>query len=271
MRKAAQDGNISAIRRAGERLKESVSGIGRSVNGAASAWPFSPDDENAYLRDRYAQELQDVASSRGVQVFDRDGTLIVHPSVVRVLPGERAVRINRRQTSSVRPTRVIGELEALQKSPPRFAPQAFLESLYRAYNALTGVPSSGMGLGGVGQVVPLRRIYDLWTGLPRADRDYTSLDFARDLYNLESSRVTETRSRARVSFPAPTATRSAAGTISFVDQDGRTLVYYGIQFTGVADDQQVGPNTLGPCVETGISRRFRERRRIDDQVCRSGG
>ena len=233
LRKAAQDGNIAAVRRSSERLQDGINLIRQEVANAADAWPFTPEREQEYLQEQYAEELKEEARKKNLQIFDRDGRLIAHPSIVRVLTGERAIQINRRQTSTIRPTKIVGMLEDLQKRPPRFSSQAFLESLYGAYLALTGTRSSDrMRVGEVGQVVQLGRIYDLFTGLPGAGRDYSQLDFARDLFSLESSGVRQARSGARVSFPASTGTRGSRGTISFVGPNGEPVVYYGIQFTG---------------------------------------
>jgi hypothetical protein len=232
LRKAAQDGNIAAVRRSSERLQDGINLIRQEVANAADAWPFTPQGEQEYLLEQYAEELKEEARKKNLQIFDRDGRLIAHPSIVRVLTGERAIQINRRQTSTIRPTKIVGMLEDLQKRPPRFSPQAFLESLFGAYNALTGSGSSDrLKLGEVGQVVQLSRIYDLFTGLPGATREYSLLDFARDLYSLESSEIRQTRSGAGVSFPS--STRSGR-TISFVGPNGEPQVYYGIRFTGGA-------------------------------------
>lgn len=235
MRRAAQDGNIAAVRRTSERLQEGLNVVRQEVSNAAGAWPFTPDDERQYLQELYAGELIDEARKQGLQMFEQDSTLIAHPSVVRVLPGDRAVRINRRRTSTIRPSKVVGALEDLQKRPPRFNPQQFLESLYRVYIDLTSPDTADrLKLGQTGQVVQLSRIYNLFTGLPGASRDYSQLDFARDLYSLEHSGVREVRTGARVSFPASTGTRISRGTVSFVGPNGEPVAYYGIQFTGAA-------------------------------------
>ena len=233
MRKAAQDGNIAAVRRTSERLQAGLSLIQQEFANASAAWPFTSEEEREYLQGQYADELRQEAAKKGLQVFERDGRLIAHPSVVRVIPGERAVQINRRQDSRIRPSKVVGTLEDLQKKPPKFNPQQFLESLYDAYLALTGSNTTDrLKLGEVGQVVRLDRIYNLFTGLPGSKRDYSLLDFARDLYSLEASEVRAARSGARVSFPASTGTRNPRGTISFVGPNGETVLYYGIQFAG---------------------------------------
>lgn len=234
LQRDAKAGNIAAIRRGTARLEESLSLIRQQLGNATQAWPFAPEEELAYLQDQYASELQGEAKKEGLQLFERDGRLIAHPSVLRVLPGERAVRIDRRQSSSIRPTKIVADLAKLQHSRPRFGPQPFLESLYAAYLALSQSDTADrLKLGGVGQVVRLDRIYNLFTGLPGAQREYSQLDFARDLYSLENSGVNEVRSGARASFPASTGTRNPRGTISFVGPNGETVLYYGIQFTGV--------------------------------------
>ena len=234
LRKAGQDGNIAAVRRQGERLESTVNVIRQEVANASTAWPFTVEEERQYLEKSYSAEFQKEAEKRGVKVFERDGRLIAHPIVVRVLPGDRAVRIDRRQSSTVRPSKVVADLEKLQKSPPRFRSQPFLESLYEAYLALAQSDTADrLQLGGAGQVVRLDRMYNLFTGLPGSKRDYSLLDFARDLYALQESGVREVRSGARAFFPASTGTRSARGSLSFVGPTGETVLFYGIQFTGV--------------------------------------
>ena len=234
LRKASQEGNIAAMRRHSERLETVLGRIGQEISNASTAWPFTADEEREYLEEGYNKELRDTAQRKGLQVFERDGRIIAHPSVVRVLPGDRAVRIDRRKSSTIRPSKLVADLEKLQKSPPKSRPQPFLESLYEAYLALAQTDTSDrLKLGEVGQVVRLDRMYNLFTGLPWIKRDYSLLDFARDLYALRESRVREVRTGARVSFPASTGTRSSQGAISFVGPTGETELFYGIQFTGV--------------------------------------
>lgn len=236
LRKASQEGNIAAIRRLNQRLVPVTSAIGQAVSNASTAWPFSEEDERLYLEQSYSAELQGEAERRGVQVIEQDSRLIVHPLVVRVLPGDRAIRIDRRQTSTIRPSKVVADLEKLQKSPSRFRPQPFLESLYEAYlNQSQTNTADRLKLGGAGQVVRLDPIYNMFTGLPGSRREYSRLDFARDLYTLQESGVREVRAGARVSFPASTGTRSARGAFSFVGPSGESVLFYGIQFTGVRE------------------------------------
>ena len=232
LRKAARDGNIAAVRRTSQQLQNRIGLIQQEVANASDAWPFDPEAERDYLERQYAGELKEEAGKKGLQVFDRDGRLIAHPSVVRVMPGERAVQINRRQMSTIRPSKVIGVLEDLQKRPPRSNPQQFLESLYAEYLEKTPGTVDQLKLGEVGQVIQLNRIYESWTRRPEFRREYSRLDFARDLYALETSDIRQVRAGPRVSFPASTGTRGTRGTIYFVGPNGDIVLYYGIQFSG---------------------------------------
>ena len=234
LRKASQDGNIAAVRRESERLEPVVNLIRQEVSNATTAWPFTAEEERQYLEEGYSSELQAEARKRGVQMFERDGRLIAHPLVVRALPGERAVRIDRRQSSNIRPSKLVTDLERLQTRPSRFRPQQFLDSLYHAYLELAERDTSDrLKLGGVGQVIRLDRMYNLFTGLPGSKRDYSLVEFAQDLYALQESGIRDVRAGSRVSFPASSGTRNPRGTISFIGPSGETVLFYGIQFTGV--------------------------------------
>ncbi len=235
MRKAAQDGNIAAVRRTSERLQDSLNLIRQEVVNAADAWPFTPDGEREYLQGQYTEELKQIAEKKGLQTFERDGRLIAHPSVVRVIAGEKAVEVNRRQSSAIRPSKVVGLLEDLQKKPPKFNPRQFLESLFGAYLDLTTSDTANrLELGQVGQSVRLERMYNLFTGLPGAKRDYSRLDFARDLYNLKATGVTVVRSGPRLFIAEAASGQNPRGTFSFIGPDGATVIYSAIQFTGVS-------------------------------------
>lgn len=234
MQRAAQGGNISNLKRSAERLANAVSLVRQEVDNAVKAWPFDDDQEDRYLRESYVDELRKVAEQKGLRIHDRDGRLISHPSVVRVLPGEKAVRIDRRRVPTIRPSKLAAILLNNQQRPPRFRPETFLEALYKAYVILAGQDRSGRLIKDreFGPVVPLLKVYEVFTSLPGSNRDYDQTDFARDLYFLERSEVRQVRSGARVSFPASTATRRATGTLSFVGPDGELTTYYGIQFAG---------------------------------------
>lgn len=231
LQKAAKEGNITAIKRQQVSLDAELSKLSQTVNNSVRVWPFQEGQEELYLNEGYAAELIRVAAEQGLQIHELDGQLIISPSIVRILPGSRAVQIGKKRTLTIRPSYLAGVLQANQKRASGYHPNQFLESLYGVYSDITredGVER--LMAGRQGRVITLERIYRLMTVLPRVRREYNETDFARDLYQLEASGVKVTRSGATVSFPTSTGARSSRGVFTFVDPKGNSISYYGIQF-----------------------------------------
>lgn len=231
MQKAAKTGNITAIKRAQGRLGDALTILTQEVKSAVESWPFEEVKEERYLRDDYAAELIDAAEEQGLDIFRGDTGLIAHPSIVRILPDKRAVRIDRKQNSSIRPSHLAGVLLANQEKRSRFRSGAFLESLYNVYSDIVRGDSSNRFVQVSGRVVRLDRIYKLITALPGGNREYDRTDFARDLYSLEVNGPKRARKGAAVSFPASTGTKGSRGVFSFIGPDGQRINYYGLKFT----------------------------------------
>ncbi len=225
LQKAAKEGNISAIKKACSNLKDARGSLSQTVTNAVETWSFKDEEEDAYLREYYTKELRDAAAEKGLDIHERDGKLISYPSIVHVLPGDRTVRIDRKKVATLRPSHLTEILKENQKKPPRFKPGVFLEALYKRYLLVSREQAS---------VVLLARIYEQFTSLPGSEREYSQIEFARDLYVLEGSGILSTKSGARVSFPSSTGTKRAKDTFHFVGPDGQRVTYYGIQFFGGA-------------------------------------
>ena len=225
--KAAKEGNVSAIKRTASRLDDALDTLRQEVANAVATWPFEDGGEAEYLKEHYAVELRSVATEKGLAIYERDGRLISYPSIVRIFPGDQAIGIDKKRVSTLRPSYLAEILANNQKKQPRFRSDMFLESLYKVYRQFvepTGLLKE--------PVMPLARIYEIFTSLPGSSREYDKTEFARSLYFLESNGPTHTKSGARVSFPSSTGTRSARGTFPFVGPDGQVITYYGIQFSG---------------------------------------
>lgn len=230
--KAAQTGNVAAIKRGQKTLDAALDTLRQEVANARSCWPFAEAEEQRLFAEDYTRELRDAAAETGLDMHERDGRLIAHPSVLRVLPAECAVRVDRKKISTVRPTYLASLLREKQGKTGRFPPQRFLECLYGVYADITNESSADMLSESAGRVVPLARIYKLMTALPGAARDYDRGDFARDLYALDTEGPRRTRSGATVSFPASTGTKRSGDLFSFIGRDGSSVDYYGIKFSG---------------------------------------
>ena len=232
LQKEAQKGNIAAIKQRQISLDAALTNLTQTVNNSVHSWPFQEEQEEQYLREGYAAELKNAAAARGLQILDGDNSLISSPSIVRILPSNRAVRIDKKQTSTIRPSHLVGLLQANQKKVSGYRPGQFLESLYTVYADIAREDGAERLMAGrQGRVIPLARIYRLITALPSIRREYNETDFARDLYQLDSSGIKTTRSGAAVSFPASTGARNSRGVFTFVGPDGSNVSYYGIRFT----------------------------------------
>ena len=125
LHRAASGGDIPQVRKASERLLAILESTRQEVGNARSAWPFSPEEEEAYLRDGYAADLIGAAKAENLQIQQVDAGLVVFPSIVRVLPADRAVKINRKKVQAIRPSHVVKLLKAIQARKPKATSQAF--------------------------------------------------------------------------------------------------------------------------------------------------
>ena len=231
VQKAAQQGNIAALKRTQSNLNLALLTLQQGIDNVINIWPFQEDEEEAYLKESYPNELLNISREKGLKIHERDGRLISHPSVVRILSGERAVRIDKKRTSQIRPSHVADLLLENQqkKSPHRSG--AFLESLYEVYLELTREDDQDRLMASKGRVIKLERVYRMFTSLPGSAREYDRTDFARDIYMLEVDGPKVTKKGAEVSFPSSSGTKGGRGSFQFVEPDGRQIVYSGLKFT----------------------------------------
>lgn len=222
LEKAAREGDLAAIDRTTERLDAALTAVRQEVSNARSAWPMTSDEVERHLAETYGAELLDAARTVGLAMSERDGRYVAFPSIVRILPGERAVRIDRKRVTGIRPSRVAAHLKAEQGKKPKFPVERFIEALFKAYMMIVQ--------GDVGRTVLLDDILAAFTLRPGSASDYDQSDFTRDVYALDRSGIRTTRSGARVSLPAATGTKGQKGVLTFVGPDGELVTYYGIRF-----------------------------------------
>jgi hypothetical protein len=225
-RAAAHSGNLRELRPAMAAAEQALSAVRQQFANARDAWDF--DEEAYFAGGAFTRELLATAQRLNLRVFERDDRLYSYPALIRVLAGDRAVLIDKARERRLRPSVLVNHLREIQRRPPRFKPEAFLESLYAAYIAVQRQrPKQQQGQGSVEE---LAKIYDLLTLLPGQAKEYSKQEFARDIYLLDRSGVTTTRRGDVVSFPASTGTKSPSRTIRAIAEDGQEKVYYGISF-----------------------------------------
>jgi len=226
-RSVIHDGNLREVEAALAAVEQSVDALEQQVAATRERWDF---DETSYFGSgAYTHELLETAKRTKLAIFEQDDRLYCYPALVRVLPGERMLLIDRTRERRLRPSLIVDHLRTLQERPPRFRPEAFLEALFNGYRVLAR--RHGSGALERASVERLAQVYELLTLLPGQSREYSRLEFARDIYLLDRSGVTETREGFVVSFPASTGTKSTSGVITAITETGQERRYWGISFT----------------------------------------
>lgn len=227
LRTAAREGKFRELEAARDTAQQVVQALAHEVTSTVEGWQF---DEVAYLADGFVEELIAAAASEELQLFQQDGLLYCYPALLRVLPVDRAVSVDKARERRLRPSVLVGVLRDIQKRPPRFRPADFLEALLRAYRVAVGPRATDVGSA---PVVPLLDLHGLLTMLPGQEREYSRQEFARDVYLLDQSGVTETKRMERIEFHASSGTRGGR-LLSVVTQGGGEQKYYGVSFSPAA-------------------------------------
>jgi len=221
---AAATGQVREYRRALDAVAGLLDELSTKVRGARASFDI---DETAYLASGdYAKELLDLATERGVAMFEEDERLLCYPSIVRVVPGDSVVEIDRRRERRLRPSVLIGLLAAAQQRPPKFRAGQFLESLASGYELVVARAGKRPDA-----VVRLTDIWSVLTLLPGQGKEYTRPEFARDLYLLDQDGVRQTRDGRLLRWHASSGTRTA-GVLTTVARTGQQQRYWGVSFTG---------------------------------------
>lgn len=222
-RSGAASGQVRDLRRALDSAAERVAELQRTVARARAS--YDVDEAELLASGAYAKELLTTADEAGVAMFEDDDRLLCYPSIVRLLPSDLALDIDRRRVRALRPSVVVAALERAQNAGPRFKPEPFLASVLAAYDlvlAREGKPA--------GAVVKLLDVYSVLTLLPGQARDYSKPEFTRDLYLLDQAGVTAAGSTGReLRWAASSGTR-LSGVLTTVARSGQQQLYWGISF-----------------------------------------
>ena len=221
---ASRGGQVRDLRKSLAAAREVAEALAGETRALADGFDF---DEQAYLSSGgYLKELLAEAEARGVSIVEDDDRLLCYPSLLRVLPGDAAVEVDKVRDRRLRPSVLVTALARAQDREPRFKAEAFLDSLRSAYELL--VSSTGKRPDAV------VRLVDIWstlTMLPGQRVQYSKQEFARDMYLLDQSGVTRTaRSPWTLRWAASTGTKGS-GTLITVARDGQQQRYWGVSFT----------------------------------------
>ncbi len=223
VRDAAKVGNLPDLRKLLDASEKAVASLKGEVEQTKLGWDF---DAEYYLSSGgYQVEVQQKARELGVRMSELGERLYCYPSLISVLPGDKAVIIDKAREKRLRPSVLVQHLKSLQNRPVRFKSEAFLESLYDAYKIAVEKRRKEAGT-----QIALAEIYALLTLLPGQSREYSRQEFARDLYLLDESGNSATRRGLTVNLHPARGSEADSRIFSIITKDGRVKQYYGISF-----------------------------------------
>lgn len=219
LEQAARTGDLAKLAKGAGELDSAIGESGEAFMRARRAWPYGEGEIAAYLSGPFGDELARTALGAGLKLSRLDDRWTAFPVVLEVLAKARAVRIDGKRLTSLRPSAIVDQIrkrQAIQGGKP----ERFIEMLYSAYRAL-----------GQTRGVHLQDIYDLLTILPEAKAGYSRADFARDVYLLESSPVRTTKDGKTLSFMGATGVKGSAKVLTVIPPDGMPKHYHAILFS----------------------------------------
>ncbi|MGH7471169.1 MAG: hypothetical protein ACRENP_24740, partial [Longimicrobiales bacterium] len=157
---------------------------------------------------------------REPKAVSRDGRILCFPSILRVLPSDTVVEIDRKKERRLRPSLIAQELKKQQSKRTGIQPEKLIEILYDGYAALVANQRT--------RVLRLAAIYDLLTLLPSAG-EYSKQEFARDLLQLDMSKVRATKNGKRIRFHASTSAKTGA-VLTTISPEGEVKIYSSVEF-----------------------------------------
>ncbi len=222
-RAAAAVGQVRDLRRSLDSAAAQAGELAARCRGVAAG--YDVDEAELLASGEYAKELLAAAAEAGVAMFEDDDRLLCYPSIVRVLPADLALEVDRRRARGIRPSVVVEQLRRAQQAGPRFRAEAFLASLLGGYDLVVARQRKAAGA-----VVRLLEVYGVLTLLPGQARDYSKAEFARDLYLLDQAGITEVGTTGRrLRWAASTGTRQS-GVLTTVSVSGQQQRYWGVAF-----------------------------------------
>ena len=137
------------------------------------------------------------------------------------------MKIGKATTRNLRPSAVVAQIRTAMKRA-RSKPDRFIELLHGAAQWVNEANARSSG-------VRLDDIYKVITLHPETKKNYSPVDFAVDLYTLDTSEVNTTKKGARIFFLGATGAKGSSGTYSIVGPDSTPRHYVG---TRVEEDQR---------------------------------
>lgn len=223
-KRGVQSGSIRDLSLAVEDLAVLVSTTKEAVSEVQKLCSFDATDWMA--SGAYQKELLELAAEADVHMIESDGRILCYPTIVQLSSSDATVLLDKKKERGIRPSYLIQKLKDLSQRQIKFRADVFIEALAFAYDLVIAEKKRR-----VGAVIKLQEIHRVLTILP-SSRTYSKSEFARDIYLLDQSGLTQIRDGRTLTLPASALTRSA-GTMETVAKGGQVKLYAGIAFETV--------------------------------------
>jgi hypothetical protein len=227
LQNSAKNGNLRELRKALDDTKQAILDLDTKFQDAQKNWNF--DEEQYFSNNRYLKEILAIAKQSGLNIFEQDDRLYCYPFLLRLLPNESCVQIDKTREKRIRPTVLINHLKNLQDKPVKFKAEVFLESLWNCYEVL--VKTRGKERLRTGIVIMLKEIHRHLTLLPGTAKEYSRQEFGRDIYLLDLGEVRTTRKGWTINLHTDSGRDSSSRVITVVTKSGDVKRYHGISFS----------------------------------------
>jgi len=224
-RNAAKVGNVADLEKSLQAVSQYADEAVAVASSIETSWDF---DARAHLADGgYLKELLAESAQAGTELFEKAGRIYCFPVLMRIDPGEIAIRIGTKVERRIRPRELVRQLRAMQQRPQRFREQQFLDLLYKTYQRVTGRQWKDTKQG-LGPVVPVADLHNVLTLMPGTG--YPIEEFGRDLLLLDRKPDLRTRDHSSFQFLGSTMSRERVQRVAVYDEKGSERTYIGIAF-----------------------------------------
>jgi len=227
---ASKEGNLRQFNTSLAAVESAIVTLRQQFSNTKDSWEFN--EESYFNSNAYIAELLTAGRETGCKIFERDGQIYCYPALIRISPSDRTVLIDKKREKCIRPSNLAKRLYKLQSKPSPFKPEPFLEMLFKVYQKAVAIAYKTKALQDeiTGPQIPLLDIYELLTLFPGKSREYSKQEFAHDIYLLQHSGTSTTKSGELIEF-LYTGRGKRKYVLSIVDEEGNLKYYYAICFT----------------------------------------
>ena len=117
---ALKVGSLKDVQTAINEVEKSELALRQQIAVTREGWNF---DIDTYLGNgSFIKEIMAVAEQKGVRIFERDDRLYCYPVLMRLLPSERTILIDKAKEKKLRPTVLVNQTQGITEKAASLPP-----------------------------------------------------------------------------------------------------------------------------------------------------